>query len=440
MIVAGDWVLPVEGAPIRHGAVRIRGQFVREVGYAPELRAAHPGEETHDLSGCIIAPGLVNAHTHLALTGLAGIADATSMSPWLRQIARASSALDPDDLAASVTLGARMCLASGTTCVGDIAYGPESPSAAADVGLGGVFFWEVLGVEEADLGPHLQAKDFPAAAADACRGRTACGISAHAPYTSGPGLIRAAHAMAAELGVPFAMHMAESRAESRLLLHGTGELADVAERLAKGFRPPGRGAVGYLDSISALKGTVAVHCVEVDERDASTLAASAAGVVLCPRSNARLGNGRAPVGALLAAGCRIGLGTDSLASNADLDMFSEARALRELAPELTAERTLRILTVEGAEVLGVGAKHGLLGPGRHADLIAVEAPDTDSPVEALLAAEGRDAVRAVMSGGVWRVLGGKLTTAESRAEAQRVDAAREKARRAVSEEPWAGEP
>lgn len=421
MIVTADWVLPVTGPPIRQGAILVRRNRIRELGALDEIRA-HSRDEVHSLDGCIIAPGLVNAHTHLALTALAGVPDERRMVPWLKQVVTAVRALDADDLAASVAYGAVRCLESGTTCVGDIAFGPESLSAAADAGLGGVFFWEVLGIGPSELPETLAEREFPGA--DGGAGRARSGLSPHSLYTSGPRLLRAVHSLARAAGSPFAVHLAESAAETELLLTGAGPLEPVAMRQALGFKPPRKSPVGYADSLGILDGAIAVHCVRVDGRDAGYLAARAAGVVLCPRSNAHLDNGVPPVATLLEAGCRIALGTDSLASNEDLDLFAEARVLRDVAPSLTAQRTLEIMTVEGARVLGVDGRFGNLAPERSADFVAVTAPPTDDPVRTLLEVGGRGTVRAVMAEGIWRVLDGRPTPDLRQAErgAERVAA------------------
>lgn len=426
MIVTADWVIPVASPPIRHGALLLRGTKIREVGTIGDLVAACPRDAVHELPGCVVIPGLVNAHTHLSLTALGGLLDERELVPWLQRIVAATRVMSPDDHADSAALGAVRCLESGTTCVGDIAYGPESLSAAADAGVGGVFFWEVLGMSPSGLAEAMAEREFPTSAA-ACGKRSRCGISSHSPYTCGPGLIRATRQVARAAKAPFAIHVAESRDELRLLLTGDGGLESTAARLAYGFRPPRKRPVAYLDSLEVLDGAVAIHCVQVDGRDARVLAEKASGAVLCPRSNARLGNGAPPVALLDEAGVVLALGTDSAASNDDLDLFAEARALRAVAPGLTADRTLRIMTTEGARVLGVGALYGTLEPGRSAELVAVRTGPTDTPIETVLEAGGASTITAVMSSGLWRVIDGVLVgelSAIERAAAEVTEKAR----------------
>lgn len=410
MIVTADWVVPVSSPPIRAGALQVRGARITSVGTLAEMTKAHPSDDVHELPGCIVAPGLVNAHTHLALSALAGLIDERQMVPWLSSVVRATRELSADDLADSAALGAVRCLEAGVTWVGDIAYGPESLSAAGDLGLGGVFFWEILGIAPSMLAETLAEREFPTTG-DACRGRSRCGLSPHAPYTSGPSLIRAVHTAARDADVPFAIHLAESRAESQLTINGGGPLADPANRLAYGFHPPHKSPVSYVDALGALERAIAIHCVNLNVGDARKLARHASGVVLCPRSNEYLGNGSPPVDTLTGAGVTLALGTDSAASNDDLDLFAEARALRRIAPELSDRRVLEIMTVEGARVLGLQGLAGTIEADASADIIAVEAAPTDDPVGALLAKGGRDNLRAVMSAGTWRILDGRSTLA-----------------------------
>ncbi|HEX9092957.1 MAG TPA: amidohydrolase family protein [Coriobacteriia bacterium] len=430
MIVTGDWVVPVVGPPIRHGAVLTRGARIDRVGRLPELLALAPDDPVERFDGCVIIPGLVNAHTHLSLTVLGGLVPPTRMRDFLAQVTKAVLAMSSDDFAASASAGALECLECGVTSVGDIVYGPEPLAACADAGVGGVFYWEVLGIDADDLSGELAEAEFPSEVGACTTGRTRCGVSPHTPYTSGPRLLEAAWRVAQRHGTGFAIHAAESPAERELMKSGSGPLLEVAHRLARGFVAPKSGSIAYLDRLGVLAGAVVVHCVHLETGDPTLLKRKAAGVVLCPRSNERLGNGSPPVAELSAAGVRLALGTDSPASNADFDLFEEARAARRLHPGLTARRTLAMMTVDGARTLGLEGHCGALQPGSQADLAVIETGQTEDPERAVVARGGRDTVRAVLGGGIWRVRGGKpampVTAIERAAER-----AREVARRAI---------
>jgi len=421
MLVAADWVLPIAASPIREGAVLVSGRRIAEVGSYADLRARHPHEPVHEYPDCAITPGLINAHTHLSLTALHGLVEPRPFAEWLPLVARAMLGLNADDLAASAVAGSLESLSYGVTAVGDVTYGPESIASAGDVGLGGVFYWEVLGMEASDLARVLRDHEFPNDADD-CGSRTACGLSAHTPYTSGPELIAAAYRAARDRGVGFMMHAGESPAEQQLLRDGTGPLADTASRLAHGFSAPRTGAIRYLDRLCALDSTVLVHCVHVLP-DEFPLLPRAAGVVLCPRSNAYLRNGTPPVERIVGSGALVALGTDSAASNADLDVRAEARALRAIAPTLTASQLLRMLTVDAARVLGLDG-FGALVPGAPGDLAVFPVDASTAPEVGVIEAPE---VRAVLSGGLWRVLETRETS-RSRTLDQRLETARRKAR------------
>ncbi|TLM80084.1 MAG: hypothetical protein FDZ70_02215 [Actinobacteria bacterium] len=406
MIITADWVLPVSHPPIRDGAVAVRRGRITAVGAAADLAARFPDDEVTRLDGCVLAPGLVNARTRLALSAVGGMSLGADPAVRIRTAAERLGVLDNDDLADSAAYGATRCLLTGTTVVGDVVFGPESPAAAADAGLAGVFFWEVFGISESELVDYLAEREYPADGPTG-HGRIRCAAGAHSAYTVGPEALRAVRALTREQGCPFAIRVAESSAESLLFAGGGGPLEPLAAQHAVGFRPPRVSPVDYLDTLGVLERAIAVHCTRADARDARRLAARAQGVVLCPRSNVRLGHGEPPVGDLLHARARLAIGTGSGLDTRDLDLFAEARELMRIAPDLSAERALRIMTYEGAWVLGMADLFGSLEPDKQADLIAVRIPATDDPLETLLREGCRENVRAVMSAGVWRVIDGE---------------------------------
>jgi aminodeoxyfutalosine deaminase len=409
MILSADWLLPVSGRPIRDGAVWSRSSRIDTVGYLDDVVAAAGGKESvQHFPGCVIMPGLVNAHTHLSLTGVGGLLPTTSPRAWHAALATSLRALDDDDFSACATVGALHCLRSGVTVVGDITYGPESLAACADTGLGGVFYWEVAGIDAGDLSGELADREFPTDSGHPLTARARWGLSPQSSYTSGPGLLETAHRIASTHMLGFSLHVAESPAERELMTSGIGVLAGTARRLAHGFDSPGTGTVEYLQRLGVLDGAVAVHCTNLEPDDAQRLKRHARGVVLCPRSDAMMNNGQAPVAALSRAGVRMALGTESMASAPDLDLFTEARALRQLDVTLTPAHTIEIMTRGGAEVLGLGDAFGTFEHGKQADLVVVETGTTSDPEAAVIANGGSGHIVAVVSGGLWRVREGKL--------------------------------
>ena len=409
MLLHADWVLPIASPPIREGAVVTKGHHIAEVGTREELVRANPTEPITRHDGCVMLPGLVNGHTHLALTALHEILPSAPFHEWVPLLVRAMRALTDDDLAISSVLGAHRAIASGTTLVGEIAYGPESPAIAADTGLGGTFFWEVLGIAADDLDKQLKSLEYPSDLERYESARQRHGLTAHSPYTSGPGLLAAVHGHAIGHNTGFAIHVAESPAEVELLRDGTGPLADIATRTATGFTAPGVSPVRYLADLGVLDRALAVHCAEILPTDAPLLASHAAGAVLCPRSNAFLHVGPAPVDSLVRSGVTLALGTDSLASNHDFDLFAEARALRQRSSLLSSERIIKMMTAEGARALGLDDTFGTLAAGKQADLALFQVDGGSDPYTALVDQGGRSTVVAVMTAGLWRVLNGQAT-------------------------------
>ena len=411
MIVTADWVLPVCDPPIERGAVAVVGGVIADVGTLEQVVARRPDDlEVVELPGRVLAPGLVNAHTHLALSALGGLARSAPLAEWLRSVTPSVLGLSSDEFAASASLGAAECLLGGTTVVADIAYGAESRRAAAGLGIAGAFCWELLGMGADEMDASLRGRGFPLAGehAEDGDGRTEAGLSPHAPYSAGPGLLRAAHKAARRHGVPLVIHVAESSDETDAIRDGSGPLGRTAARLAPDFVPAGLTPVCYLAGLGVLDDAVCVHVVHVDGGDITLLADRARGAVLCPRSNAWLHNGEPPVRMLREAGVRLGLGTDSSASNDDLDLFAEARALRAVDPTLSASETLWMMTMGGAQLLGMAGSFGGLAPGAQADLVGVRVAVEGDPVEAFLTG-GRGSVSDVMTAGSWKVTDGRAS-------------------------------
>jgi cytosine/adenosine deaminase-related metal-dependent hydrolase len=206
----------------------------------------------------------------------------------------------------------------------------------------------------------------------------------HGPHTTSPQLIRMLAARAAAAGEPISIHVAESRSEIDLIRDGSGPLPDLLrerEMWDPGFEPRGHTPVEHLDRLGALTaGTLAVHCVHLTQADHSRLQMRGATMVTCPRSNRYLGVGKAPVPQLLGQGIPVALGTDSLASAPDLDLFAEMAALLDEHPALTPRAVLRMATLNGAAALGLARRLGSIEPGKSDRLLAVPLADLQHPV------------------------------------------------------------
>jgi 5-methylthioadenosine/S-adenosylhomocysteine deaminase len=360
-VLSADWVVPVESPPIRNGAVEIGadGRIVA-VGEASELGE---GERFPD---CVVFPGFVNAHTHLEYSAYAGFGDGLSFVPWIGLHIERKRHLDLADMEALAALGAFDCLRSGVTTVADASFSGAAAKACADLGLRAIVHLEVFGDEETALEGFAELRE---RVAPALSDRVMLGISPHAPYTCSVDL----YAACAALDLPLATHFAESPAERPWVRSGTGAWQVLGDLLAQ---PYGRDAIPALADAGVLDGrVVAAHCVHVDESEIALLAHHDVAITHCPRSNALLGCGVAPLAAFREAGLRVSIATDSPASTPSFDMFDELRAAvmaaraREQRPDaLTAAEALELATLGGARVLGLEGEVGSLAAGKRADL------------------------------------------------------------------------
>jgi cytosine/adenosine deaminase-related metal-dependent hydrolase len=396
-VLSADWVLPVQGPPIRDGAVAIEGDRIAAVGPAAELGQGTRYEEA------VILPGFVNAHSHLEYAVYAGFGDGLSFGPWIVLHTERKARLDWDATLAIARLGAAQCLASGITTVGDASFSGAAAQACVDVGLRGIVYLEVFGRGTDELASRFEVNRDRVA--EAIGGDVRLGISPHAPYTCSVEL----YAACLDLELPVATHLAESEAEQEWLASGTGAWEPFADILPD---PPGKTGIRLLAEHSLLNARVAAaHCVLADAEEIDLLAAHDVAVVHCPRSNALLGCGIAPLAELRAAGLRIGLGTDSPASAPSFDMFDElraavmaARARERSTQALTATDALELATLGSARALGLDDDVGSLAPGKQADLAVVSLTGSpyypwEDPAAAVVFGGSPDRVAATFVGG-----------------------------------------
>lgn len=340
MILAADWVVPVDGPPVRDGAVEVRDGRVAAVG-------ERDGREDERLDGCLILPGLVNAHTHLEYAGMAGFGDGLDFEPWIADHIRRKNALSRDDLLEQARAGAAACVAAGTTAIADCCYAGTVGRAALDAGLRAIVY-----VEAFSAWPDLRGRTVERLEALDVGERVGAGVSPHAPATVTHEDYAMLVGLARERDLPVATHLLESARERE-----------------------------HLDAFAGVLGpdTVVVHGVRATAEDIALMAAADIPLVHCPRSNALLGCGIAPLRELLDAGVRVGLGTDSPSSALDFDMWAEmraaimhARARSARADALTPREALGLATADGARALGLPDGVGTLAPGAPADLVVLD--------------------------------------------------------------------
>jgi len=380
MIYTSRWILPIDGDPIEQGEIVISDGKIAWVGRG--FAADHPNEPVRDLGDCAVLPGFVNAHAHLDYTLSRPASDALNLWDWIPQVGFSKSNPPSDGFVrASATIGAARCAQSGVTCIGDSSYTGLSSVAIGAVGLRGIVYREFFGQSwgEAYSERFREKLDQAIEAGSRAAGLVKVGLSPHSIYSTNREVLELCAEYCAELCIPIAIHAAETRAETQCSRYGTGPIADM--RRGFGFEPMVVGAtpIRFLGEVGLLReGVSLAHCVHVDECEVELIASSGAGVAHCPRSNANLGCGVAPLSELAAAGAVIGLGTDSAASAGNLDFFQEMRfalavhrAARQDAGALTAKKVVEMATVGGAEALGLADQIGTLSAGKRADIIAV---------------------------------------------------------------------
>ena len=372
------WVLPIAGRPIAGGVVSVESGVITAVG-------AFDGGPVEDLGNVAVLPGLVNAHTHLELSWLRGrIAPSRSMPAWAASLIalRRTTSPDPSEPIAQAIVEARR---SGTCLVGDVTNTFATYEPLIDSELSAAIFRELVGFSSPD------PEEVVAAVAGEIADLMPIAwlrllIAPHAPYSVSPALLQAIARWGA--GKPFSIHLGESAQEVEFLREGTGEWRALLETLGAwnpAWAVPACGPVEYLDRLGIVDDRLlAVHGVHFADAELARLAAAGATVVTCPRSNRWTGAGVPPVERFYASGVRVAVGTDSLASVEDLNLFAELAEVRRLAGGVAAARILESATLAGASALGFVSELGSLEPGKRAELLAVRLPAGVADVEEYL--------------------------------------------------------
>jgi 5-methylthioadenosine/S-adenosylhomocysteine deaminase len=406
--LSARWVLPVEGPAIERGALLI-GEDGRIVAVGPDRLVPAPGHTpAEDFGDALLLPGLINTHTHLELTGLAGRPPEPDFAAWIRRLREAKAARPPEAVLAAARRGLADCWAAGVTTVADTGDSGAVVEALAEAGASGIAYHEVFGPHPDQRDDSLRGlRDQVERLGRFAGGRVRLGVSPHAPYTvSGP-LYEATAAWARAADLPVAVHLAESPAESALLASGSGAFAGAWRKRGIPMPSPlGRTPVEWLDDHGVLsERTLCIHVVQAAPTDVERLAGAGAAVAHCPLSNRAHGHGAAPLRAFLSAGLRVGLGTDSVVSVGALDLLAEARAARALGG-LDAGRALALCTLDGARALGLEGETGSLAPGKWGDVVVVRiatahpsGPAGMVPEEQVLASGPSDVLATFVGGG-----------------------------------------
>ena len=382
--LAARWLLPVTGSPIEFGALLIgpNGR-IESVGRNQDVpRPANvPAEDCGD---AVILPGLINTHTHLELTGFENRVHDPDFSSWIRRVRELKTTRTRDEYLEAARQGLADSLAAGVTTVADTGDSGTVIQALAEIDGSGVAYQEVFGPHPDQLDESLSGlRRRVSEASRWAGGRVHLGVSPHAPYTVSAPLLQAVAQWAEADRLPLATHLAESLAEVDFLATGTGPFAQVWRDRGIPLPPERSGSpVQWLARGGGLtERTLCIHAVQLGPKDIDSLAASGAAVAHCPLSNAAHRHGTAPLAALLAAGVRVGVGTDSVVSVGRLDLLAEARAARTQAG-LGADEVLELCTLSGAKALGLDAEAGSLQVGKWGDCAVIRVRPSRAPLSA----------------------------------------------------------
>ncbi|WP_405738779.1 amidohydrolase [Streptomyces sp. NBC_00028] len=370
LLVHGGDVLTVDdaGTVVRDGAVAVHEGEIVAVGPAEELKARFTAAEAIDAAGCLVLPGLVNTHTHLAMTLIRGLADDVTLQGFLERVLPAEAELlAPKNVAAAVRLAVAESVRAGVTSALDMYWFHEAAEQVArEAGWRlhtGPTFMDVPGPPDGIA--YEDRLDWARRDLQA-RGPARPGnrpvVFAHSTYTLSPDQLVEIFALAREFGALVHIHAAENATE----------VATVEVKYGK--RP-----VELLDSLGLLGDDVLLaHAVDLTGPEIAALARTGTSVAHCPVSNLKLGCGIAPVARLLSAGVTVGLGTDGAVSSNTLDVLGAVRlaALVQKAggdpTAVGAEQAVRMATIEGARALGLGERLGSLEAGKRADLVVLD--------------------------------------------------------------------
>jgi len=418
LLIHAQWVLPVDAGDrqLNDHAVAVRGGRILAVLPSLEARQSIDADKAVELPGHVLVPGLINAHTHAAMTLMRGLADDLPLMTWLHDYIWPAEKrwVDPGFVGDGTRLALLEMLRGGVTCFNDMYFFPEvTAQVAAEAGMRAVVGMIVV--------------DFPTGYAEDPQDYIAKGLALHDRYREHP-LVRVAFAphspyavsddplervrtLADELEVQIHIHLHETRDEVVASLRQYGE------------RPLAR-----LDRLGLMgPGLASVHMTQLEEPEIERLALAGAHVVHCPESNLKLASGFCPTARLLAAGVNVALGTDGAASNNDLNLLGEMRSAALLgkgiagsASALPAAQVLRMATINGARALGLEGEIGSIETGKWADLVALDLGDAHTqpvyhPTSHIVYAAGRHQVRQVWIQGRQVIRDGTPTTLDPKA-------------------------
>lgn len=417
-ILTARYVLPISSEPIEDGAVVLENDRIIFVGRRAETIEKYPTARMESFGEAALLPGFVNAHSHLEITAMRGFLDEFDgdFYAWLITLTKTrADKLTDEDIKTAARFGALEGARAGVTCFGDIGrFGSAGFDALKDNGLRGIVF------QETEFSPAIESSDEDFARLNEKflalkAGETPlvrAGLSPHSPYTVSRRLFEKVTRYALDENIKISTHAAESTDEQDLLVSGDGFFMEMYRNLELEWCAPNCTPIEYLARIGVLEAKpLLAHCVKVSDADLDLIGEHGAKIAHCPKSNAKFGHGVAPLESFLDRKIRTGFGSDSVASNNNIDILEEARFASLVARTraetkrfLSPAEMIRTATLGGAEALGLEDETGTLEAGKQADIVAVslenaaQMPVHDVYSALLFASNARDVKMTMVAG------------------------------------------
>ncbi len=386
------WVFPIERPPVPNGIVTIAQGRIVAIGQNTS------GQPPLNLGNVALLPGLINTHTHLEFSelpeplGRAGCSFVEWVAAVIAERRGRESAVDSAEpwQAAAVEQGLKECARYGTVAVGEIATAAAVTESCGASSLDCTVFRELLGLDPSRIDPLMTLAREHVAAAQSEAAVWRAGLSPHAPYSVHPSLLPQLCQLSRETGVPVAMHLAETREELELLDTGGGDFVPLLQWLDAWHPdaiPRGTKPMDYLQVLAQADRALIIHGNYLNDDEHKFLAEhnERMSVVYCPRTHAYFRHLHYPLARMLAAGVNVALGTDSRASNPDLNLFAEMRSIYRRHPHVAPADVLRLGTINGAKSLGLQDHFGSIMVGKRADFASIGLPNVvdDDPFDLL---------------------------------------------------------
>ncbi|MBI4410854.1 MAG: amidohydrolase family protein [Deltaproteobacteria bacterium] len=395
MLLKSSHIIPMEGPNLSPGYICVRDGIIQAIGDEFVLSMRKKGEELIDLGEMVLLPGFVNAHCHLELTAI-GPLEKTDFVEWVKELVSRKNSLTNDEKSEGIKKGIAKLMRSGVTCIGDHISFNTPLEAIIKSPLKGRLFGEVIGVlPEVCNDIYTSFKNIQ---------KEFTFHPSHFTLHPSPHSIHAVYPetlkkVLTDEPSPLSCHLAESRTEEDYFKTGKGALARFIRERQHDLRHPGQSGLDYLEGENLpLSKLLVVHGNYLTEKDLSAVKKHSLSIVHCPGSHEYFGHKPFPLEKLLADGINIAIGTDSIASNTDLDFLLELKRIKKLHPHLEPLKILQMATLNGARALQMDLEIGSLVAGKKADLIGFCLDGNKIPDEAPLTADYVD----------WMMIDGKL--------------------------------